>query len=1435
MLIKAVLDNLQDVLILFSLDGASVRYINSAVDTLLGYSAESIRLRPESRFEFIHPADRVRVAADFARTVQQGTPFKTDYRAYRHDRTLIRVVEETRVITTDEGESLILTSLRANDALEIFTHHQYLKVQQAVAAILSGIDHPKLAIRSILETIGIDLGWQICEHWVPTDNNHKLRLSQIWSDTGVGATDEFITISKGLLLDRNQMTQGKVWAGGYPLWTKTVVEIDPEPRRSVTAGLGLKTSLSFPIGAGDSDGGIFTLYSQESYGIDTDLLQAVSAIGVQVAQYLQRTHLLERYAASERRFRQMFEKNEAIKLVIDPADGQIVNANNAAAGFYGYSVDQLRNMKIWQLNTISPEEARRHLMAADTEQRNRFLFNHRLASGETRQVEAHASPIELDNRNLLYATIFDITDRLRTEAALRESDERIRLVFKHTPSAIAIFDRQMRYLFATTAWLNDYRLNEQRIVGHSHFEFFPEAAIHWDDILRRALHGETVNCAEDEIKRPDGTVEWIRLIVSPWRNGADNIGGIIIFSESITDEKLSRDALRESEEKYRLLFENSLDGFAYHKIVQDQDGKPIDYIFLEVNNAFEQMTGLKRENLIGHRVTEIIPGIEHAPENWIKTYGEVALTGKTIKFEQKAPELGRNYTISAYCPKNGCFAVVFEDITQRKRAEEQLSEQQRATAALLSNLPGMAYRCLNTHDWAMQFASDGSLELTGYAPAELQIGGLISYNDLIHPDDQAMVWNEVQAALDRHEPYRLNYRLLSRDGKTKYVWEQGNGIFGENQEVIALEGFIADISDRRHAEESLQSREEHFRALIDNSSDIIALFDQTGQSIYFSPSLERVLEYEPEELTGANLFKYLHRDDRRRASEIMRQALTNAGDCSVEVRVRHKNGSWRILDAIGRNLIDNPHVGAVIFNARDITDRRNIETERSQLATAVEQAAESIVITDVKSHILYVNSAFERVSGYSREEVMGKNPRILKSGEQSPDFYREMWATLTAKRPWVGRFKNRRKNGTIYEEECTISPIRDAAGNVINYVAVKRDITKEVELEDRLRQAQKLEAVGRLASGIAHDFNNLLAGIRGFGELISQEATDCPKLRDYSEEIIRAASRAADLTTQLLAFARKGNVLLVPVDIHGMIGEAIGILKHTIDPRIEIRTELTASRPLVMGDPSQIHSAILNLGVNARDAMPNGGELTFTARNVRLDSEYCHRHSLERGPGEYISITVADTGIGIEEKYLAHIFDPFFTTKEQGKGTGLGLAGVYGCLKSHAGTVEVVSTVGKGSVFTLYFPAFETPELPSLSEFANIQINGHERILLVDDEDIVRVLAERMLTKAGYQVITCKDGEEAVSLYRTAMNAIDLVLLDLMMPKMNGRDTFAALQKFNPEVKVLIMSGFSDDDLQELMREGIIGYIQKPFQMQSFLLKIREALQLPQRVRINQK
>ncbi len=373
------------------------------------------------------------------------------------------------------------------------------------------------------------------------------------------------------------------------------------------------------------------------------------------------------------------------------------------------------------------------------------------------------------------------------------------------------------------------------------------------------------------------------------------------------------------------------------------------------------------------------------------------------------------------------------------------------------------------------------------------------------------------------------------------------------------------------------------------------------------------------------------------------------------------------------------------------------------------------------------------------------------------------------------------------------------------------DITDRKKLEDRLRQSEKMEAIGQLAGGIAHDFNNQLMGIMGYAEMLAVRLDD-KNLREYAENIMRASKRSSDLTKDLLAFSRKGKIRSVSVNMHNEIEEVVSILERSIDKRIEIKRILKASPATVMGDPSQLQNALLNIAINARDAMPEGGELVFTTENLRFQGSPLNDEFLREEFGHCMKISISDTGRGMDKETIKHIFEPFFTTKEVGKGTGMGLASVYGTVNNHHGIINVRSELGKGSVFTLYFPVTEEKDEKDISEKKNAVLSRKLTIMLVEDEELVRGMVVKMLNSLGNKVIACKDGIEAVELYKKAYKDIDMVVLDMIMPKMSGKDTFSALKEINPEVKVLLSSGYSiDGEAQEILNAGANGFIQKPF------------------------
>ena len=497
-----------------------------------------------------------------------------------------------------------------------------------------------------------------------------------------------------------------------------------------------------------------------------------------------------------------------------------------------------------------------------------------------------------------------------------------------------------------------------------------------------------------------------------------------------------------------------------------------------------------------------------------------------------------------------------------------------------------------------------------------------------------------------------------------------------------------------------------------------------------------------------------------------------------------------------------------------------------ELSSAVEQAGDCVVICDRDGTIKYVNSAFEKLTGYSREEAIGKTPRLIKSGEHAESFYAELWKIILSGRVFRSVFINRKKNGVVYYEDKTISPLKDSEGNITAFVSVGRDNTERRTLEERLRQAQKMEAVGRLAGGVAHDFNNLLMVIRGYTELLLGRLDPSTPLRRNIEEIQKAADRATSLTRQLLAFSRQQVLEPKVLDLNAVVAGVEKMLRRLIGEDIEVVTALASELGQVKVDPSQIEQIILNLAVNARDAMPQGGALTIETANVELAEAYARQHTSVQ-PGSYVLLAISDTGCGMDAGTQARIFEPFFTTKEKGKGTGLGLATVYGIVKQSGGYIWVYSEPGHGTTFKIYLPRVaEATPVQEVGQAFSPPPAGSETILLVEDEDGVRKLGREFLESTGYTVLEAQNGAEAIQVANRHMGLIHLMVTDVVMPQMSGRELAHRLAPVRPEMKVLYMSGYTDN---AVVRRGILdrgtAFLQKPFPLSGLARKVREVLE----------
>ena len=634
------------------------------------------------------------------------------------------------------------------------------------------------------------------------------------------------------------------------------------------------------------------------------------------------------------------------------------------------------------------------------------------------------------------------------------------------------------------------------------------------------------------------------------------------------------------------------------------------------------------------------------------------------------------------------------------------------------------------------------------------------------------------------------------------------------------------VTDLAILNKSLKESESKYRTLVENLPQ--GIFMKNLNLEYISCNHIFALDIglpEPEIFgkTDHDLFSKKQADHIRTEDE---RILSNAALEEIE-RSFIKNGKTYFILMIKTPVWDeHGEVCGVLGIYSDITERKHADAERARLMSAIEQLTEIVVVTDPNSVIQYVNPAFEKVTGYGPDEVKGQTPRILKSGEQNDAFYRQLWETITSGEAWQGKIVNRKKDGSLYTEEATISPVVDETGDIVNFVAVKRDITSEVAMEAMLTQAQKMEAVGRLAGGVAHDLNNLLSPILGYGEMLADDFPAGDKRRESAEAIVSAGYRARDLVRQLLAFSRKQPLEIRTLDPNRVMKDFETLLRRTLREDIQIDMNLPPGLPPICADVGQIEQVIMNLAVNAQDAMPDGGTLTIESGMVDLDETYAGEHHGVT-PGPYVLLAVSDTGHGMDTEILGRVFEPFYTTKERGKGTGLGLSTVYGIVKQHGGNVWVYSEPGKGTTFKCYFPAVESrnarPDEPQ--DVTAQDLCGSETVLIAEDDESVRKLAVSILKRKGYEVYWAANGHECLKLFQEKMDSIHLLITDVIMPDMNGKELYERISELKSGIKVLYASGYTDNVIAHhgVLDKGI-HFIQKPFSIQGLSAKVRKVL-----------
>ena len=630
--------------------------------------------------------------------------------------------------------------------------------------------------------------------------------------------------------------------------------------------------------------------------------------------------------------------------------------------------------------------------------------------------------------------------------------------------------------------------------------------------------------------------------------------------------------------------------------------------------------------------------------------------------------------------------------------------------------------------------------------------------------------------------------------------------------------------DRRiQAENELIYQFNFMQILIDTIPNPIVYKGTDGKYRDCNQAFLKFIGVEKENIIGKTVYDIFPKDLADIYSEQDKKLFDEPGVRVFEAPVQNARGEIRDAIYNKASFFDtNGNIEGIVAIIFDITERIKIEQELRKLSRAVEQSSTSIVITDVMGNIEYINQKFTEVSGYSKAEVIGNNPRFLKSNKTPETVYEKLWNTIQSGLEWSGTFCNKKKNGELFWESAVITPVKNSKGLISNFIAIKEDITEKKLLEEQLQQAQKLEAIGRLAGGIAHDFNNLLTVILGFSNFLITDVEEDNPIRHNLEEINKAGVRAANLTRQLLVFSKKQIFDIKVLNLNDIISDLEKMLNRILGEDITLEISLCSNLCNIKADPGQLEQILMNLSVNSRDAMPTGGFLTIKTENYTVNNDDFNT-SLK--PGEYVCLTVTDDGIGMSKETIKKIFEPFYTTKESGKGTGLGLSTVYGIVKQIEGHISVSSDVNSETIFKIYFPCIhETPEIVKRKISSDIT-KGDATILVVEDSKGVRTMIKSILDRQGYNVHTADSGDNALEMLKKPEINFDMLITDVIMPEMSGKTVAEEAIKLQSNLKILYVSGYTDDSIiQHGIYEKEINFLQKPFSPTELAIKVKDTL-----------
>ncbi len=1164
--------------------------------------------------------------------------------------------------------------------------------------------------------------------------------------------------------------------------------------------------------------------------IGTNLIHypGIGGVVITARDVTERKKAEEALHRSEERYRNILDNMQEAYYEVD-LEGNFTYFNACAVKRLGYTDEEMQGMNFRRF--VDEENARSmfetyHRVFQTGEPVSGFDWEAISKAGERIWVAASVS-LTRDEKGApsgFRGIVRDVTERKKAEEALHRSEERYRNILDNMQEAYYEVDLEGTFTYFNLPALTRLGYTGEEMKNMNYRRFTDEENIRK---LYEAFHGvyltgRPVTGFEWDVINKDGEKIPVEASVSLKCDEAGDPVGFRGIVRDVTERRKAQDALRRSEEKYRTILQSIQEGY----LELDLSGNITFF-----NDSLCKMLGYPPDEIQGMSYRAFTSA--DTAKRMYQVFHAIYLTGEPdvmLDYEViRKDGVKRTHELSASLVRDGAgspvgFRGVVRDVTGRKRAQEALRQsEERWQFALEGAGDGVWDLNLKT---GKVFRSPRWKEMLGYAEDEITDSS-DEWTIHVHPDDREPSDRELDRHLKGESPvYVSEHRIRCKDGSYKWILDRGKVIqWDQDGTPLRVIGTQTDITERKRAEEALRQSEGRYRTIFEHTATANIIVDENHVIRLANSKFEKLVGYTKKELEGNMIWtSFVAEEDLRRMKNYHNQRCKKDGVVpdSYEFQCTARSGETRDL-FMSVTMI--PGTNESVASIIDITDRKKAEEALRQSEERFRDMArlmpETVFETDERGNITFANeTAFEKFQYTAEDLDKGLTITVMVATEDRARATEDIGRVLAGERIGLNEYLARRKDGTTFPALVHATAIMKN-GRPLGARGFLIDISEKKILEEQFMRAQKMEAIGTMAGGIAHDFNNLLMGILGNISLMLLSTDKSHPFFDRLKNVEEYVRQGSELTKQFLGFARGGKYEVRPTQLGEFIQKSAEMFGRT-KKEIRIHQSVQEGLWIVEVDRNQMEQVMLNLFVNAWQAMPGGGDLYLSTRNVNLDGSEVAPFGV--GPGRYVQVSVTDTGIGMDEAVKSRIFEPFFTTKGKGRGTGLGLASVYGIMKNHKGFVTVESEMDAGSTFTLYLPASEKTVREERQICGEIR-KGQGTILLIDDEEIILGVGSEMLKKLGYAVITAAGGREGIEVYRDNRDSIDLVVLDMIMPDLNGRDTFDGLKEIRPDVNVLLSSGYSlNGQAREIMDKGCRGFIQKPFSLGELAEKVKEIL-----------